>query len=67
MSFHALTSCSHKLMNLRGQDADPGRVNLTPCNPSKTQSSKALPAPASQSRKPPTLRNHDKLQKTTIQ
>ncbi len=54
-------------MNPRGHDEDPGRVNLTPRNPSKTQSSKTISTPARQNRKPPPSSDRDEHQKTTLQ
>ncbi len=67
MSSHAQTSRSHKSKNPQGHDEDSGAVTLTPRNPSKSQFSKTVSAPARQSREPPSSSDRNKLQEPTLQ
>ena len=67
MSSHAQISRSPKSRNPRGHSETSCKVTLTPCNPSKLQSSKTLSDPAGQSCKPPSSSDCDELKKTTLQ
>ena len=67
MSSHAQKNCFHKLKNPKRQDEDSGGVNLTPCNPSKPQSSRTLFAPARRNRKQPSSSDRDQDQELTLE
>ena len=67
MFSYTQTSRSHKSKNSKGHDDDSGGVNLTPLNPSTSQSAKTLSALARQSRESPSSRNPDELQEPTLQ
>ncbi len=67
MSSHARTSSSHKSKNSKGHDEDSSGANLTPCNPSKPQSSKTLSAPAKQSHEAPSSGDRNELQEPALQ
>ena len=67
MFSHAQRSRSHKLKNPRRHDEDLGGVTLTPCNPSKLQSSKTLSVPARKNCEPSSSGDRDKLLEQTLQ